>query len=362
MKFAPVTVSVKPALPAVVEAGDSAPTIGAGLGAAVIANGKPADVPPPGEGVRTVTCAVPTAATSPAPIVARSCVALTYVVARALPFHRTTDDDTKLVPLTVSVTPAPPAVVEAGDSVPSVGAGLVIAAKVALTLTFAFGVTVQVAVPVQAPLQPENVDPLAGAAVSVTGAPVGNRPEHVVPQLIPAGLLFTVPLPVRVTVTVAVEAPAPLPLRPRETLSPSALSVTFAATSPVAVGWNRTTTADVLPGDTLKLAPDTTLNGFGAVAVPVSVVLPTFCTVKVRSTAPPRRTPRYDIRRPGTVFRCTRDSSRGRSVACRPRSSWALSRSRRACPRQRGRRRATAPPRAEHRATHRVDSGLASPC
>src|ERR687891_684087 len=257
MKFAPVTVSVKPALPAVVEAGDSAPTIGAGLGAAVIANGKPADVPPPGEGVRTVTCAVPTAATSPAPIVARSCVALTYVVARALPFHRTTDDDTKLVPLTVSVTPAPPAVVEAGDSVPSVGAGLVIAAKVALTLTFAFGVTVQVAVPVQAPLQPENVDPLAGAAVSVTGAPVGNRPEHVVPQLIPAGLLFTVPLPVRVTVTVAVEAPAPLPLRPRETL---------------------------------KLAPDTTLNGFGAVAVPVSVVLPTFCTVKVRSTAPPTGT------------------------------------------------------------------------
>ena len=40
--------------------------------------------------------------------------------------------------------------------------------KVAVTFLAAVMVTVQMAVPVQSPVQPENVEPVAGAAVSVT--------------------------------------------------------------------------------------------------------------------------------------------------------------------------------------------------
>src|SRR5437667_336755 len=67
------------------------------------------EVPPPGAGVTTVTCAVPTVATSVARIVARSCVLLANVVARLVPFHRTPELATKLLPFTVNVRPATPA-------------------------------------------------------------------------------------------------------------------------------------------------------------------------------------------------------------------------------------------------------------
>ena len=60
-------------------------------------------------------------------------------------------------------------------------------------------------VPLQPPpLQPANVDPEAGVAVSVTIVPVTYASEQSDEQLIPAGLLVTVPLPTRVTVSVAV--------------------------------------------------------------------------------------------------------------------------------------------------------------
>src|SRR6266446_2753798 len=63
-------------------------------------------------------------------------------------------------------------------------------------------VTVQVvAEPEQAPLQPENALPAAGAAVSVTRVPLANVWLHPVEpaQLIPAGLEVTVPPPHTVT-------------------------------------------------------------------------------------------------------------------------------------------------------------------
>ena len=63
--------------------------------------------------------------------------------------------------------------------------------------------TVQVvAVPVQAPDQLVNVEPAAGAAVNVTDVPLLKLAEHVLPQLIPAGLLVTVPVPVPARVRV----------------------------------------------------------------------------------------------------------------------------------------------------------------
>jgi hypothetical protein len=64
--------------------------------------------------------------------------------------------------------------------------------------------TVQVApVPEQAPPQPAKLEPAAGAAVSVTLVPWGNEAEQVAPQLIPPGLLVTVPWPLPFFVTVS---------------------------------------------------------------------------------------------------------------------------------------------------------------
>ena len=45
------------------------------------------------------------------------------------------------------------------------------------------------------PLQPAKTDPEAGNALSVTVVPPEKDPEQVVPQLMPPGLLVTLPLP-----------------------------------------------------------------------------------------------------------------------------------------------------------------------
>jgi hypothetical protein len=54
-----------------------------------------------------------------------------------------------------------------------------------------------------APLNPLNVDPLVGAAVSDTVMPVAKSAAHVPGQEIPLGLLVTVPVPFPPKVTVS---------------------------------------------------------------------------------------------------------------------------------------------------------------
>ena len=77
------------------------------------------------------------------------------------------------------------------------------AVKAAVTDMAEFTVTVHVPVPPQPPpLQPLNVEPLAGVAVSVTVAPAVTDSVQSDPQLTPAGLLVTVPAPVPDLVTV----------------------------------------------------------------------------------------------------------------------------------------------------------------
>src|SRR5436309_14315659 len=79
-------------------------------------------------------------------------------------------------------------------------------AKVAVTVCAAFSVTVQVAVPVQPPpLQPEKVEPAAGAAVKVTGVPLAYDRKSVVQGERPAGGVGRVTLPVPVLLTVSVK-------------------------------------------------------------------------------------------------------------------------------------------------------------
>jgi len=66
---------------------------------------------------------------------------------------------------------------------------------VALTVLAAFMVTLQLPVPEQAPLHPLNRVLAPAVAVSVTVVPALKPNWHVVPQLMPKGLLLTLPLP-----------------------------------------------------------------------------------------------------------------------------------------------------------------------
>jgi hypothetical protein len=122
MKFAPVTVSVKAASPAVAFGGEIELSVGLGFGALIVNVCAP-EMPPPGAGVDTVTDAVPAEAMSAAVICAVSWVLLPSVVARGLPFHCATDELMKFVPVSVNVKAAPPAVALGGEIELSVGLG-----------------------------------------------------------------------------------------------------------------------------------------------------------------------------------------------------------------------------------------------
>jgi hypothetical protein len=117
----PFTVSANPAPPAVAEAGLRPVVASTGL---LIVNVWALEVPPPGAGFTDVTEAVPAVAMSAAVIVAVNWVGETYVVVRPDPFQFTVEPETKPLPFTVSVNPAPPAVAEAGLRPVVAGTGL----------------------------------------------------------------------------------------------------------------------------------------------------------------------------------------------------------------------------------------------
>ncbi len=75
-------------------------------------------------------------------------------------------------------------------------------ANVAVTLLAASSTTAHPPVPVQAPLQPVKVEPVAAVALRPTLVPLVKLALQVAPQLIPAGLEATVPVPVPALATV----------------------------------------------------------------------------------------------------------------------------------------------------------------
>jgi hypothetical protein len=81
-------------------------------------------VPPPGAGFVTVIEGVPAVAISAAVIAAVTCPPLANVVTLGLPLKFTTEVEIKFVPFTISVNPAPPAVVLPGTNEVIVGTGL----------------------------------------------------------------------------------------------------------------------------------------------------------------------------------------------------------------------------------------------
>ncbi len=71
----------------------------------------------------------------------------------------------------------------------------------AVQVVLAFRVTEPLEQPV--PDQPAKIEPEAGVALRVMAVPLLRVAEQALPQLIPAGLLVTVPLPVPVSATVS---------------------------------------------------------------------------------------------------------------------------------------------------------------
>jgi len=67
--------------------------------------------------------------------------------------------------------------------------------KVAVTVALAFTVSTHLPVPVQAPVHFASTEPDLGAGVMVIDVPLANLALHAVAQLIPEGLLVTVPAP-----------------------------------------------------------------------------------------------------------------------------------------------------------------------
>ena len=109
------------------------------------------------------------------------------------------------VPLDVSVNEtASPAFGERGEKLNSAFGTTVPPPDVneAVTERSPDSCTWQVPVPLHAPLHPPNTEPLAGVAASVTHCPSAKEAVQTEPQLMPAGVLVTVPDPAPVFDTV----------------------------------------------------------------------------------------------------------------------------------------------------------------
>ena len=73
--------------------------------------------------------------------------------------------------------------------------------NVAVTEAVAAAIKLHAPVPLQAPDQPANVELALGVAVNVIAVPAAKLALQVVPQLMPAGVLLTVPAPVPAATT-----------------------------------------------------------------------------------------------------------------------------------------------------------------
>jgi hypothetical protein len=119
-KLVPFTSSVVSAAPAVTLAGLTLMIVGAGL---FTSNGTAPDVPPPGDGFTTVTCATVPFASLLAASVTLKLVAELYVVAIAAPFHSTAELETNPDPVIVTGVSVEPALAEEGEIVMMAGTG-----------------------------------------------------------------------------------------------------------------------------------------------------------------------------------------------------------------------------------------------
>jgi hypothetical protein len=102
----------------------------------------------------------------------------------------------QLMPGGVLVTVPVPGPARVTVSIAVRGGGTTTPLNEAVTEALPFKLNVHDPVPLHAPLQPAKIEFAAGVAVRVIDVPLLNAALQVVPQLMPAGLLETVPLPV----------------------------------------------------------------------------------------------------------------------------------------------------------------------
>ena len=122
VKPEPFTIIVKPAAPALADEGASERTDGIAAAPEMV-KVKEVEVPPPGAGLTTPTCALPCDATSAALIDACNCELLSNTVVRAEPFQVTTEEPTNPLPLTIRVKAPEPAVAVEGVICVTMGTG-----------------------------------------------------------------------------------------------------------------------------------------------------------------------------------------------------------------------------------------------
>jgi len=118
----PVAVSVNVGPSAMTDAGSIAMSVAIGL---LIKNRTLLEVPPPGNGLLTVTMALSAAVRYPVGTVAVNEVVLTNVVVNGVPFQVTTDPEIKFDPVAVSVNAEPGATVDVGSNDVNAGIGFV---------------------------------------------------------------------------------------------------------------------------------------------------------------------------------------------------------------------------------------------
>jgi hypothetical protein len=129
------------------------------------------------------------------------------------PVHPTKDEFAPAVSVSVTLVPLAKLALHVGAQLTPEGlleivpvpvpAGFTVSAavfwivlKLAVTFWLALSVSVQVALlPLQPPVHPAKDEFALAVSVSVTWAPLAKPALHVVPQLMPAGLLLIVPAP-----------------------------------------------------------------------------------------------------------------------------------------------------------------------
>jgi hypothetical protein len=111
-KLVPFTVSAKPALPAITDAGEVLVMVGTPTENVELAGVLPEEDP---SGFVTAMTTEPAVATRLAGTAACNCVELTKVVVKAVPLHSTVAPGTKFVPVTVKVKPVLPVGTELGE-------------------------------------------------------------------------------------------------------------------------------------------------------------------------------------------------------------------------------------------------------
>lgn len=134
----PLISRVAPGVPARTVIGEIEVIVGTLLGAGVMVKVREvADVPPPGEGVKTVTVAVPGVAIRAAGTCVVASLVLRKFVTSGVPFHSTAPPGEKLLPITVRVNAVSPAFFVVGDIDFSDGFGKLICCSQAGSKTMA---------------------------------------------------------------------------------------------------------------------------------------------------------------------------------------------------------------------------------